>query len=92
MKEGQAILEEKKEEMSKLEAEEAQLQKKQIDVKHDVEKYENLVKDNQAKSKHWKKEVCVMVTKTSFTLVKNHCKAKKLITVYVSSTLLHQNS
>ena len=59
MKEGQAILEEKKEEMSKLEAEEAQLQKKQIDVKHDVEKYENLVKENQAKSKHWKKEVCL---------------------------------
>ena len=44
-------------EMSKLEEEEKSMQKEQIEIRHELEKYETVVKDNALKIKHWKKEV-----------------------------------
>lgn len=59
MKEAETALNEIRVEVGKLEEEENQLQKDVVDVKHELEKYENLVKTNQQKIKHWKKEVLV---------------------------------
>ena len=44
-------------EMAKIEDEEKNMQKGQIEIKHELEKYETVVKDNSLKIKHWKKEV-----------------------------------
>ena len=44
-------------ELSKLQQQEAEIKSKQVEVKHELEKWENLVKENQQKGKHWKKEV-----------------------------------
>lgn len=57
MKEAETALNEIRVEVGKLEEEENQLQKDVVDVKHELEKYENLVKTNQQKIKHWKKEM-----------------------------------
>ena len=44
-------------EMSKIEDEEKSMQKEQIEIKHELEKFETVVKDNVVKIKHWKREV-----------------------------------
>ena len=46
--------------IAELEQEENKLQKEVIDVKNELEKYQNLMKDSQSKIKHWKKEVGYM--------------------------------
>ena len=61
MKEAETALNEVKAEVAKLEDEENQLQKDVVDVKHELEKYENIMKTNQQKIKHWKKEVCFRI-------------------------------
>lgn len=40
-----------------VEEEEQSLQKENIEIRHELEKYEGVVKENQSKLKHWKKEV-----------------------------------
>ena len=57
MKESETALNEVKAEVAKLEEEENQLQKEVVDVRHELEKLEGLVKSNQKKIKYWKKEV-----------------------------------
>ncbi len=44
-------------EIEKREAEENILKKQQIDITNELEKYENVIKENQQRIKHWKKEV-----------------------------------
>ena len=57
MKEVGTSVEEIKVEVGKFEEQEQALSKQQIEVRHDMEKYETVVKENQDKVKYWKKEV-----------------------------------
>jgi predicted nucleic acid-binding Zn-ribbon protein len=59
MKDAETVLNEMKREVARLEEEENKLQKEVVDVKHELEKFENIMKTNQQKIKHWKKEVCI---------------------------------
>ena len=43
--------------MAEIESADKSLQKEQIELKHEHEKYDTVVKDNSQKMKHWKKEV-----------------------------------
>lgn len=56
MKAAETALSEVNKELAGLEEEENNLQKEVIDVKNELEKCQNLIKENQAKVKHWKKE------------------------------------
>lgn len=47
--------------IEKLEEEENVLKKQQIDTMNELEKYENVIKENQQRIKHWKKEVKLFV-------------------------------
>ena len=40
-----------------LEEQEQTMQKENIEVKHELEKYQNIVKENQGRLKYWRKEV-----------------------------------
>ncbi|XP_071085692.1 structural maintenance of chromosomes protein 4-like [Haliotis cracherodii] len=53
----ESSLNEIKTELGKLEEEENTLQKETIEVRHELEKYDGIIKTNQAKIKHWKKEL-----------------------------------
>ena len=44
--------------MTELEQEETKMRSQEVDIKHEVEKYETVLKENQQKVKHWQKEVC----------------------------------
>lgn len=57
MKEAETALNEVKAVVAKLEEDENKLQKDFVDVRHELEKFENIMKTNQQKIKHWKKEV-----------------------------------
>ena len=57
MKAVEAELEEVRKVSGGLEEQELALQKETIEVRHELEKYEGVVKENQSKLKHWKKEV-----------------------------------
>ena len=57
MKAIEEALGETQQEVNKLEEDENKLQKDNIEIKHELEKYETVVKDNALKIKHWKKEV-----------------------------------
>ena len=46
-----------KKEVAVVEQEETKMKSKEVDVKHEVEKYESVLKENQQKVKHWQKEV-----------------------------------
>lgn len=46
-------------ELAVVEQEEAKLRSQEVDIKHEVEKYETVLKENQQKIKHWQKEVCL---------------------------------
>ena len=59
MKDAETALNEMKREVTRLEEEENKLQKEVVDIKHELEKFENIMKTNQQKIKHWKKEVCI---------------------------------
>ena len=54
-------------EMAKIEEEEKVMQKDQIEIKHELEKYDTVVKDNALKIKHWKKEVSTLIVNLYFT-------------------------
>ena len=57
MQEMEATLKTVSEEFTVLEQEETDLKSKEVDIKHEVEKYEVVYKENQQKVKHWKKEL-----------------------------------
>ena len=44
-------------ELEAVENEENKLRAQEVDIKHEVEKYETVLKENQQKVKHWQKEV-----------------------------------
>ena len=44
-------------ELESVEQEENKLRAQEVDIKHEVEKYETVLKENQQKVKHWQKEV-----------------------------------
>ena len=46
-----------KKEVAVVEQEETKMKSKEVDIKHEVEKYESVLKENQQKVKHWQKEV-----------------------------------
>lgn len=46
-------------ELEAVEQEESKLREQEVDIKHEVEKYETVLKENQQKVKHWQKEVCM---------------------------------
>lgn len=49
-----------KKELEAVEQEESKLRGKEVDIKHEVDKYEAVLKQNQEKVKHWQKEVCML--------------------------------
>ena len=53
----EASLEGIKAEIGQLEEEEGAIQKDQLEVRMQLEKFENILKENKAKLKHWRKEV-----------------------------------
>ena len=55
--EAEKAIEEVQKEIGKLEEKENKLNSENIEVKHELEKYENSVADFLSKIKHWKKEV-----------------------------------
>ena len=57
MKVAEGELQEAGERMSRLEAEEQELKKEHIEVQHELDNYQGIVKENQQKIKYWKKEV-----------------------------------
>ncbi|KAJ7381328.1 Structural maintenance of chromosomes protein 4 [Desmophyllum pertusum] len=48
-------------ELAVVEQEEAKLRSQEVDIKHEVEKYETVLKENQQKIKHWQKELSKLV-------------------------------
>lgn len=46
-----------KKEVAVVEQEETKMKSKEVDIKHEMEKYESVLKENQQKVKHWQKEV-----------------------------------
>lgn len=46
-----------KKEVAVVQQEETKMKSKEVDIKHEVEKYESVLKENQQKVKHWQKEV-----------------------------------
>ena len=61
MKESEVVLNEVQAEISKLEQEENDLQKDVVDVRHELERIEGIIKSNKLKVKHWKKEVPIQI-------------------------------
>lgn len=51
------VLADLKEKLGEIEKQETALSKENIDLQHKLEKYEDVVKTNQVKMKHWKKQV-----------------------------------
>ena len=58
MSEMEESLESLRKELEAVEKEENKLRAQEVDIKHEVEKYETVLKENQQKVKHWQKEVC----------------------------------
>ena len=57
MSEMEESLEGLRKELEAVEKEENKLRAQEVDIKHEVEKYETVLKENQQKVKHWQKEV-----------------------------------
>ena len=57
MSEMEESLEGLRKELEAVEREENKLRAQEVDIKHEVEKYETVLKENQQKVKHWQKEV-----------------------------------
>lgn len=57
LKEMEQVLKKSVEEYAAVEAKEQALRTKEVDIKHEVEQFEGILKENQQKVKHWKKEV-----------------------------------
>lgn len=56
-------------ELAVVEQEEAKLRSQEVDIKHEVEKYETVLKENQQKIKHWQKEVCLHLITWHFRIL-----------------------
>ena len=65
MQEMEATLNTVSQEYNTLEKEETQWRNKEVDMKHEVEKYEVVLKENQLKVKHWKKELSKLSLQTA---------------------------
>ncbi len=50
------------EEYKEFEKQDIELKEKEMDLKHDVQKFDNIVKENASKLKHWKSEVSSLIT------------------------------
>ena len=59
MSEMEESLEALRKELEAVEKEENKLRAQEVDIKHEVEKYETVLKENQQKVKHWQKEVYI---------------------------------
>ena len=57
MKAAETALNDVNKELAKLEEDENSIQKDVVDVKNELDKFQNIIKENQTKIKHWKKEV-----------------------------------
>lgn len=57
MNEIEKSLEEMKHEIEGIEEEETDMAKEGVNIQHEVEKYDGILKENRSKLKHWKKEV-----------------------------------
>ena len=51
-------LENLRKELEAVEQEENKLRRQEVDIKHEMDKYESVLRENQNKQKHWQKEVC----------------------------------
>ena len=61
MKEVEEAVSEIKQGTAELEKKEQELQKDGIEIKHELEHYDSVVKENTQKIKHWKKEVSLLM-------------------------------
>ena len=59
MKEVEETVADIKQRIAELEKKEQEIQKDEIEIKHEVEHYDNIVRENTQKIRHWKKEVGV---------------------------------
>ena len=50
-------LESLRKELEGVEQEENKLRSKEVDIKHEMDKFESVLNENKSKVKHWKKEV-----------------------------------
>ena len=55
------FLERLRKELDAVDQEESKLREQEVDIKHELEKYETVLKENHQKVKHWQKEVCMVV-------------------------------
>ena len=56
-------LESLRKELEGVEQEENKLRSKEVDIKHEMDKFESVLNGNKSKVKHWKKEVKISITK-----------------------------
>ena len=52
-------LETLRKELEAVELEENKLRSKEVDIKHEMDKFESVLNENKSKERHWKKEVCI---------------------------------
>ena len=57
MKAAETALHDVNKDLAQLEEDENGIQKEVVDVKNELDKFQNIIKENQTKIKHWKKEV-----------------------------------
>ena len=56
-------LESLRKELEGVEQEENKLRSKEVDIKHEMDKFESVLNENKSKVKHWKKEVKISIRK-----------------------------
>ena len=56
-------LESLRKELEAVEQEENKLRSKEVDIKHEMDKFESVLNENKSKVKHWKKEVKIKIRK-----------------------------
>ena len=83
------MLQNVKEQIAQIEEKETSMSKQSLELQHKIEKYEDVVKTNQVKIKHWKKQVrwfsvFFLFFFITFTLVLSLCK----ISSFFLSTIL----
>ena len=62
-------LESLKKELEGVEQEENKLRSKEVDIKHEMDKFESVLNENKSKEKHWKKEVKILDQKNVIEIV-----------------------
>ena len=80
MSEMEESLEGLRKKLEAVEKEENRLRAQEVDIKHEVEKYETVLKENQQKVKHWQKEVYNAVCEQALHfggVASSHARARK---------------